>query len=199
MSKIVGLTGGIGSGKSTVAYMFEKLGVPIYISDNEAKVLMENSKSIQKSLVQLFGKNAYVDKRLNRALIASKVFNDGALLTRLNAIVHPEVKTHFESWLAKQKSVYVIKEVAILFETNSQSNFDYIISVVAPLKDRVNRVLLRGEKSESDVHSVIKNQLPDAEKIKQSDFVIQNNLIKTTEAKVLELHKIILKKIIKPL
>tara|TARA_B110000305_G_scaffold37432_1_gene37778 strand:+ start:56 stop:655 length:600 start_codon:yes stop_codon:yes gene_type:complete len=199
MSKIVGLTGGIGSGKSTVAYMFEKLGVPIYISDNEAKILMENSKSIQKSLVQLFGKNAYVDKRLNRALIASKVFNDGALLTRLNAIVHPEVKTHFESWLAKQKSVYVIKEVAILFETNSQSNFDYIISVVAPLKDRVNRVLLRGEKSESDVHSVIKNQLPDAEKIKQSDFVIQNNLIKTTEAKVLELHKIILKKIIKPL
>tara|TARA_B110000259_G_scaffold149244_1_gene168430 strand:+ start:1279 stop:1878 length:600 start_codon:yes stop_codon:yes gene_type:complete len=199
MSKIVGLTGGIGSGKSTVAYMFEKLGVPIYISDNEAKILMENSKSIQKSLVQLFGKNAYVDKRLNRALIASKVFNDGALLTRLNAIVHPEVKTHFESWLAKQKSVYVIKEVAILFETNSQSNFDYIISVIAPLKDRVNRVLLRGEKSESDVHSVIKNQLPDAEKIKQSDFVIQNNLIKTTEAKVLELHKIILKKIIKPL
>jgi len=199
MSKIVGLTGGIGSGKSTVAYMFEKLGVPIYISDNEAKILMENSKSIQKSLVQLFGKNAYVDKRLNRALIASKVFNDGALLTRLNAIVHPEVKTHFESWLAKQKSVYVIKEVAILFETNSQSNFDYIISVVAPLKDRVNRVLLRGEKSESDVHSVIKNQLPDAEKIRQSDFVIQNNLIKTTEAKVLELHKIILKKIIKPL
>ena len=199
MSKIVGLTGGIGSGKSTVAYMFEKLGVPIYISDNEAKILMENSKSIQKSLVQLFGKNAYVDKRLNRAFIASKVFNDGALLTRLNAIVHPEVKTHFESWLAKQKSVYVIKEVAILFETNSQSNFDYIISVVAPLKDRVNRVLLRGDKSESDVHSVIKNQLPDAEKIKQSDFVIQNNLIKTTEAKVLELHKIILKKIIKPL
>ena len=199
MSKIVGLTGGIGSGKSTVAYMFEKLGVPIYISDNEAKILMENSKSIQKSLVQLFGKNAYVDKRLNRALIASKVFNDGALLTRLNAIVHPEVKTHFESWFAKQKSVYVIKEVAILFETNSQSNFDYIISVIAPLKDRVNRVLLRGEKSESDVHSVIKNQLPDAEKIKQSDFVIQNNLIKTTEAKVLELHKIILKKIIKPL
>ena len=76
MSKIVGLTGGIGSGKSTVAYMFEKLGVPIYISDNEAKILMENSKSIQKSLVQLFGKNAYVDKRLNRAFIASKVFND---------------------------------------------------------------------------------------------------------------------------
>ena len=86
-----------------------------------------------------------------------------------------------------------------MFETNSQSNFDYIISVIAPLKDRVNRVLLRGDKSESDVHSVIKNQLPDAEKIKQSDFVIQNNLIKTTEAKVLELHKIILKKIIKPL
>ena len=199
MSKIIGLTGGIGSGKSTVAFMFEKLGVPIYISDIEAKVLMENSKEIQNSLIQLLGRKTYLDGRLNRAFIASKVFNDSNLLSKLNAIVHPAVKAHFESWLSKQKSIYVIKEIAILFEMNSQNNFDYIISVVAPLKDRVQRVVQRDGKPESDVYSIIRNQLPDADKIKFSDFIIHNNLIATTESEVLILHKIILNKITNPL
>ena len=199
MSKIIGLTGGIGSGKSTVAFMFEKLGVPIYISDIEAKVLMENSKEIQNSLIQLLGRKTYLDGRLNRAFIASKVFNDSNLLSKLNAIVHPAVKSHFESWLSKQKSVYVIKEIAILFEMNSQNNFDYIISVVAPIKDRVHRVVQRDGKSESDVYSIIHNQLPDADKIKLSDFIIHNNLIATTESEVLILHKTILNKITNPL
>ncbi|MGY8940139.1 MAG: dephospho-CoA kinase [Flavobacteriales bacterium] len=199
MSKIIGLTGGIGSGKSTVAFMFEKLGVPIYISDIEAKVLMENSKEIQNSLIQLLGRKTYLDGRLNRAFIASKVFNDSNLLSKLNAIVHPAVKSHFESWFSKQKSVYVIKEIAILFEMNSQNNFDYIISVVAPIKDRVHRVVQRDGKSESDVYSIIHNQLPDADKIKLSDFIIHNNLIATTESEVLILHKTILNKITNPL
>tara|TARA_B110000208_G_scaffold86404_1_gene109414 strand:+ start:682 stop:1281 length:600 start_codon:yes stop_codon:yes gene_type:complete len=199
MSKIIGLTGGIGSGKSTVAFMFEKLGVPIYSSDVEAKVLMENSKEIQNSLIQLLGRKTYLDGRLNRAFIASKVFNDSNLLSKLNAIVHPAVKSHFESWFSKQKSVYVIKEIAILFEMNSQNNFDYIISVVAPIKDRVHRVVQRDGKSESDVYSIIHNQLPDADKIKLSDFIIHNNLIATTESEVLILHKTILNKITNPL
>ena len=199
MSKIIGLTGGIGSGKSTVAFMFEKLGVPIYISDVEAKVLMENSKEIQNSLIQLLGRKTYLDGRLNRAFIASKVFNDSNLLSKLNAIVHPAVKSHFESWFSKQKSVYVIKEIAILFEMNSQNNFDYIISVVAPIKDRVHRVVQRDGKSESDVYSIIHNQLPDADKIKLSDYIIHNNLIATTESEVLILHKTILNKITNPL
>ena len=199
MSKIIGLTGGIGSGKSTVAFMFEKLGVPIYISDIEAKVLMENSKEIQNNLIQLLGRKTYLDGRLNRAFIASKVFNDSNLLSKLNAIVHPAVKSHFESWFSKQKSVYVIKEIAILFEMNSQNNFDYIISVVAPIKDRVHRVVQRDGKSESDVYSIIHNQLPDADKIKLSDYIIHNNLIATTESEVLILHKTILNKITNPL
>ena len=100
MSKIIGLTGGIGSGKSTVSFMFEKLGVPIYSSDVEANILMENSKEIQNSLIQLLGRKAYLYGRLNRAFVASKVFNDTNLLSKLNAIVHPAVKTHFESWLS---------------------------------------------------------------------------------------------------
>ena len=195
MSKIIGLTGGIGSGKSTVAKMFEKLGVPIYISDEKARFLMENSDVIKKRIVKLFGVNAYHDNSLNRSFIASKVFNNSILLSKLNAIVHPEVKIDFEYWLSKQKSVYVIKEVAILFETNSQSNFDYIISVVAPLKDRVKRIIKRGRQSESDVLSIIKNQLPDSDKIKLSDFVIFNDLISNTETEILNLHNKILNKI----
>lgn len=195
MIKIIGLTGGIGSGKSTVANMFEKLGVPIYISDEKARFLMENSDVIKKRIVKLFGVNAYHDNSLNRSFIASKVFNNSILLSKLNAIVHPEVKIDFESWLSKQKSVYVIKEVAILFETNSQSNFDYIISVVAPLKDRVKRIIKRGRQSESDVLSIIKNQLPDSDKIKLSDFVIFNDLISNTETEILNLHNKILNKI----
>tara|TARA_B110000003_G_scaffold275119_1_gene316843 strand:+ start:1425 stop:2021 length:597 start_codon:yes stop_codon:yes gene_type:complete len=195
MSKIIGLTGGIGSGKSTVAKMFEKLGVPIYISDEKARFLMENSDVIKKRIVKLFGVNAYHDNSLNRSFIASKVFNNSILLSKLNAIVHPEVKIDFEYWLSKQKSVYVIKEVAILFETNSQSNFDYIISVVAPLKDRVKRIIKRGRQSESDILSIIKNQLPDSDKIKLSDFVIFNDLISNTETEILNLHNKILNKI----
>ena len=195
MIKIIGLTGGIGSGKSTVANMFEKLGVPIYISDEKARFLMENSDVIKKRIVKLFGVNAYHDNSLNRSFIASKVFNNSILLSKLNAIVHPEVKIDFEYWLSKQKSVYVIKEVAILFETNSQSNFDYIISVVAPLKDRVKRIIKRGRQSESDVLSIIKNQLPDSDKIKLSDFVIFNDLISNTETEILNLHNKILNKI----
>ena len=181
MSKIIGLTGGIGSGKSTVARMFESFGVPVYISDDEAKILMESSKSIRQSLVLLFGENAYANGVLNRVFIASKVFNDSTLLSKLNAIVHPEVRVHFESWLKKQKSPYVIKEVAILFETNSQSNFDFIISVVAPVEERVQRVMKGHQKTEQEVRSIIKNQLPDTEKIKLSNFVIYNNSISETK------------------
>lgn len=197
MSKIIGLTGGIGSGKSTVARMFESFGVPVYISDDEAKILMESSNSIRQSLVLLFGENAYANGVLNRVFIASKVFNDSTLLSKLNAIVHPEVRVHFESWLKKQKSPYVIKEVAILFETNSQSNFDFIISVVAPVEERVQRVMKGHQKTEQEVRSIIKNQLSDTEKIKLSNFVIYNNSISETKTYVANLHKQILHKIIK--
>ena len=120
MTKIVGLTGGIGSGKTTVARLFEALGVPIYIADEEAKTLMQNSKIIQQELIQLLGKSCYVDGQLNRSFIASKVFNDQSLLQKINAIVHPKVAEHFERWVSKQDAPYVIKEVAILFETKSQ-------------------------------------------------------------------------------
>ena len=198
MSKIIGLTGGIGSGKSTVASMFNALGVPDYISDDEAKNLMESSKSIRQSLLLLFGEKAYVNGALNRRFIASKVFNDSDLLAQLNAIVHPKVAAHFKSWLSKQNAAYVIKEVAILFETNSQHNFDYIITVVAPLEERVQRVVKRGDKTDEAVRLIVNNQLSDAEKIQKSDFVIYNNSLSETKANVADLHQQILYKIINP-
>ena len=192
MTKIIGLTGGIGSGKSTVAQMFENLGVPIYLSDYHARTLMENSKSIRKSLVMLFGKNAFNDGVLNRSYISSKVFNNSVLLSKLNSIVHPEVKIHFDNWFLNQKSRYVIKEVAILFEINSENHFDYIISVIAPKNERAKRVVLRGNHSESDFNAIVNNQLTDVYKVNNSDFVITNKIISDTKKQVFNLHNFFL-------
>ena len=195
MTKIVGLTGGIGSGKTTVARLFEALGVPIYIADEEAKTLMQNSKIIQQELIQLLGKSCYVDGQLNRSFIASKVFNDQSLLQKINAIVHPKVAEHFERWVTKQDAPYVIKEVAILFETKSQDQFDLIITVTAPTETRIQRVIDRDQKTKKDIESIIDNQLPESQKMSQSHFVIHNISLLETEINVQNIHEKILNKI----
>jgi len=195
MTKIVGLTGGIGSGKTTVARLFEALGVPIYIADEEAKTLMQNSKIIQQELIQLLGKSCYVDGQLNRSFIASKVFNDQSLLQKINAIVHPKVAEHFERWVSKQDAPYIIKEVAILFETKSQDQFDLIITVTAPTETRIQRVIDRDQKTKEDIESIINNQLPEAQKMSQSHFVIHNISLLETEINVQNIHKEILNKV----
>ncbi|MDA9335154.1 dephospho-CoA kinase [Flavobacteriaceae bacterium] len=195
MTKIVGLTGGIGSGKTTVARLFEALGVPIYIADEEAKTLMQNSKIIQQELIQLLGKSCYVDGQLNRSFIASKVFNDQSLLQKINAIVHPKVAEHFERWVSKQDAPYVIKEVAILFETKSQDQFDLIITVTAPTETRIQRVIDRDLKTKKDIESIIDNQLPESQKMSQSHFVIHNISLLETEINVQNIHEKILNKI----
>ena len=193
MTKIVGLTGGIGSGKTTVAQMFKALGVPVYNADDEAKALMQSSEILKRELIQLLGVNCYQNEQLNRSFIASKVFADKALLEKINAIVHPKVAAHFEAWHAKQNTPYVIKEVAILFETGSQHLFDFILTVTAPVETRIQRVMDRDQKTKSDVELVIKNQLSETEKINQSNFVIFNNTILETQRKVQEIHNEILK------
>ena len=195
MTKIVGLTGGIGSGKTTVARLFEALGVPIYIADEEAKTLMQNSKIIQQELIQLLGKSCYVDGQLNRSFIASKVFNDQSLLQKINAIVHPKVAEHFERWVSKQDAPYVIKEVAILFETKYQDQFDLIITVTAPTETRIQRVIDRDQKTKKDIESIIDNQLPESQKMSQSHFVIHNISLLETEINVQNIHEKILNKI----
>lgn len=191
---VVGLTGGIGSGKTTVAKQFLELGIPVYIADEEAKKLMRRSKVIKRKLIKLFGNQAYVDGELNRPFLANIIFNDKTYLEKMNAIVHPKVAKHFEKWVLKQNAPYVIKEVAILFENGGDKFCDFVITVVAPLKTRINRVIKRDNTSESKIQAIIKNQLSDAEKIKKSHFVIENIDLEKTKIQVLETHKKLLVK-----
>lgn len=193
----VGLTGGIGSGKTTIAKSFEALGIPIYIADDEAKKLMNTSKVLKRKLTALFGESAYLNNELNRSFLAKAIFNDKALLKKMNAIVHPKVGAHFIKWKNKQKAPYVIKEAAILFENGSYKNYNYIITVTAPEKIRIERVLKRDNASVEKVKAIIANQWKDELKIKLSDFVIVNTNLKTTKNEVLKTHKKLLKQITK--
>ena len=193
--KIVGLTGGIGSGKTTVAKLFESLNIPIYIADVEAKRLMSTSTAIKEKLIALFGDKAYHDNELNRAFIADKIFNDTVYLDQMNAIVHPEVGLHFKNWLKHQDSPYVIKEAAIIFEHQKQDQYDLIISVIADKDNRIKRVTDRDQSTPEKVLAIMKNQTNDIEKAKLSDYVIMNNDKSTLQNQVLKIHKSILKRI----
>ncbi len=194
---VVGLTGGIGSGKTTVAKLFEELGVPIYIADVEAKRLMHTSKVIRRNLIALFGNEAYVDDELNRPYIASKIFNDASLLAKMNDIVHPKVGKDFKRWLKKQSAAFVIKEAAIIFEHQMQSDYDYIITVIANTEDKIARVLKRDNTTRKRIMEIINNQMSDEEKISKSDFVIVNDRLEDTKEQVLKTNKKILEKIAK--
>lgn len=190
---IVGITGGIGSGKTTIANYFKTFGIPVYVADTEAKALMHRSKIIRRKLIQLFGEDAYVNDQLNRPYLASKIFNDKSLLSKMNAIVHPKVGKHFQRWVQKQNAPYVLKEVAIIFENKLQTQYNYIITVVADKDERIKRVLQRENTSEEKIKAIINNQLPDDYKIKHSDFVITNNHIETAKQESEEIHHKILK------
>ncbi len=192
---IVGLTGGIGSGKTTVAKEFEKLGIPIYIADLEAKALMNRSKVIRRKLITLFGEDAYKNDSLNRPFIASKIFNDKELLHKMNNIVHPKVASHFKRWIKKQDAPYIIKEVAILFENDSYKQCDFIVTVTTDIEARIARVIKRDNSSREKVMAIIKNQLPEELKIKKSDFVIYNTDLEEIAKSVKSTHLKILKAI----
>ena len=190
--KIVGLTGGIGSGKTTIAQYFASKGIPVYVADKEAKALMNRSKVIKRKLIHLFGKSAYKNGELNREYLASKIFNDKTLLSQMNSIVHPKVASHFKRWLKKHQAPYIIKEAAIIFENNLEYQYDYIITVVADENLRIERVMQRDDVSRSKVESIIRNQLSDEEKINKSDFVIINNSLEDAKKKASEIHKILI-------
>ncbi len=191
---IVGITGGIGSGKTTIASFFEDHGIPVYHADKEAKALMNRSKVIRRKLIELFGKSAYKDKELNRAYIASQIFNDKALLEKMNAIVHPKVGAHFKRWLKKQKAPYILKEVAIIFENNLQHQYDYIITVVAEESLRIERVINRDKTTREKVLAIISNQFSDEEKVNRSDYVIINDDLEKAKAQANEIHQLLLKR-----
>lgn len=185
---IVGLTGGIGSGKSTVAKMFMELEVPVYDSDQEAKKLMSTSKEVKTAIIQLLGDGAYNEEGLNRSFIAEKVFKDSDLLEKLNGIVHPAVREHFLNWAENQKSPYVIQETALIFENQAQDNYDHTILVTAPKNVRIQRVVQRDSAKEQAVKERMDHQLEDSQKRNLADFSIENLDLDKTKEKVKELH-----------
>ncbi|HEY3385273.1 MAG TPA: dephospho-CoA kinase [Saprospiraceae bacterium] len=179
MMNLIGLTGGIGSGKSTVAALFRTLGIPVYESDNRAKELMHSDDQLRQKITSLFGPEAYTsDRVLNRKWIASLVFNDQALLEKLNGIVHPAVYEDLKQWASEEtqkKAPYLIQESAILFEENLSNRMKSVILVVADEEIRINRVIQRDNVSREHVLDRMKNQWPDVEKIPLSDYVIYND------------------------
>lgn len=194
MTKIIGLTGGIGSGKSTIAHYIASKGIPVYVADEAAKSLMEQPEVVTQ-IQAIFSQNVIAaDGKLDRETIAHLVFSDPDLLHKLNAIVHPLVKTHFLDWLQKHADApFVIKEVAILFETGGDEACDKVILVTAPEAIRIQRAMLRDNVSEEAVLNRIKNQLSDAEKSKKSHFVISNIDLKDTFSQTDEILKILSK------
>lgn len=185
---IVGLTGGIGSGKSTVAKMFLRLGVPVYFADAQAKKLMNSSEELRKGIIDLFGEMAYKNNKLNTAFIAKIVFKNKEKLKRLNALVHPAVQRDFKNWMLTQNAPYVIQENPLIFEKQTQGNFDAIITVTAPLQDRIHRVMDRDGFTKEQVLDRMRNQGDDKLKIEGADFVIYNQDIEKTRAQTKEVH-----------
>ncbi len=192
---IVGLTGGIGSGKTTVLKMFQALEIDCYIADIEAKKLMNSSKKIRKAMIEEFGDDAYNDIGLNKKYIAKIVFENPEKLKKLNKIVHPRVNKHFKKFAKNATSIYVIYENAILFESKGHKKCDFIITVTAPIDVRIERILARDTTTKVDILNRMKNQLSDEEKIVKSDFIINNIDLIETQKDVVKIHSVILQKI----
>ena len=189
--KIVGVTGGIGSGKSTVVKMFEELGVPIYIADERAKKLMHESKQLRHKIVDFLGEESYQEDKLNRKFIAKEIFNDTKKLNGFNAIVHPEVHNDFKKWKAdlENNNTYCIYEAAILFESNRQKICDYTLLVTAPEDVRIKRVIKRDNTKESEVLERMNHQWSEERKKKLADFIIYNMDLDKTKQDVNKIHK----------
>lgn len=186
----VGITGGIGSGKSYVARIFKALGVPFYDADTEAKKLMNTDGQIRSALIKQFGEAVYLeDGQLNRAYLSSVVFTDEKRLQALNAIVHPVVIQHGTDWAEAQSYPYSLKEAALLFESGSYKSLDYIILVTAPLEMRIKRVVKRDAVSREQVLDRINKQMPDEKKSEIADFVIVNDENVPLLPQVLTLHQ----------
>lgn len=187
----IGITGGIGSGKSLVSRIFNLLGVPIYDADSRAKSVMTTDGILVSQIKKEFGVLSYrADGGVNREYLAEHVFSDSEKLKRLNSLVHPRVGEDFNSWVKEQSSAYVLKEAALLFEAGSNTTLDKIIVVSAPEELRINRVLQRDKhRTVNQVKDIIRNQLKEEEKLKLADYIIINDESKPLIHQVLELHK----------
>lgn len=191
MTKIIGLTGGIGSGKTTIANHFMAAGIPVYIADDEARKIMQSAEII-KEIKDLFGNVIFENGILNREKLAQIVFSNPEKLKLLNSIIHPAVKKHFDNWVLDHKNnSFVIYEAAILFESGSYKNCDKIITVTAPLETRIQRVIQRDKTTREQVLKRINAQWNDDQRIAKSDFVIENQTPEITKSEVGKILKIL--------
>ncbi|MEI6190594.1 MAG: dephospho-CoA kinase [Chitinophagia bacterium] len=189
MPKIIGLTGGIGSGKTTVANLFASLGIPVFNADDAAKQLMQNSPIIKNQLIQQFGDKVYEQGQLNKSYLASIVFADPEKLAILNSIVHPVTIQAALDWAQQQTSPYVIKEAALIFESNASEGLDFVIGVTAPLALRIERVMKRDQCTQAEVEKRMQHQISDAIKMKLCDKVIVNDDIQLITPQVIAIHE----------
>ena len=187
---LVGLTGGIGSGKSTAAKIFKLLGIPVYIADVEAKRLINTNEQIRSAFIERYGSDIYLPEgTINKAKLGNIIFTQKEELQFVNATVHPIVKKDFKEWAARQDAPYVIEEAAILFESGSHKVMDVVITVTAPEHERIMRVRKRDNLTEEQIKSRINNQFPEEDKIRLSDFVIHNDDNKLIIPQIIEIDK----------
>lgn len=195
MTTKIGITGGIGTGKSFVSKIFKTMGVPFYDADHEAKLIMTNNELLKDSLIAAFGPDTYFeDGSLNRKWLSAQVFNNEEKLNLLNSIVHPIVIAAGKEWSDKQIAHYTLKEAALLFESNSYKLLDYTIVVTAPLELRIERVMNRDKVTREEVLRRIDKQMPEEEKLLLADFVIINDEIQPLLPQIEKIHRTILNK-----
>jgi dephospho-CoA kinase len=185
----VGVTGGIGSGKTTVCRVFNTLGIPVFDSDKEAQVIINSDPSVRSDLNSLTGVNLFSSGMLDRKLFAGIIFNDTDMLQRVNELIHPLVIARFEIWAAQQVSPYVIMEAAILFESGAWKNVKKIVSVIAPVEERIKRVSSRSNLPEVEIINRMKNQTDDNDRIARSDFIIHNGEEDLVIPAILQIHQ----------
>ena len=175
--KIIGLTGGIGSGKSTISKEFKSNSIPVYDSDTRAKILMNSSKDLKVKLIEFFGSSTYINGFINKKYISNLIFNDSSALNKINSIVHPEVFNDFMNWKSRLNNDFVIYESALIFESGSYKSNDYNILVISDINKRIERVTKRDNVKKDDVLLKMNNQWPDQKKIPLADYVFENSSV----------------------
>ncbi|MFT4093534.1 MAG: dephospho-CoA kinase [Niabella sp.] len=185
----IGLTGGIGSGKTTIAKIFSTLGIPVYDADSAAKNLIQTSETIRKAILETFGSEVYKNGQLDRNFLSSVVFNNEEKLQQLNAIVHPVTIADSIGWFNRQKAPYAIKEAALIFESGSEKYLDYVIGVRTPEALRIERILQRGGITRVKIKKRMAQQMNDDEKMDRCDFVIDNSGQVSVLQQVVKIHE----------
>ena len=191
----VGITGGIGSGKSLLCQVFERLGVPVFYADYQAKWLYDNDQNIRRELIRYFGPEIYGPGGMKRAVLASKIFSDPGALEKVNQVVHPVVREKFLQWCRTYQHLpYVLEEAAILFESGAHEQLDRTILVYAPQETRIQRVMERDQVSGKAVQERMRHQVPDEDKMDQADFIIYNDGSRMVIPQILEIHRTLISK-----